>query len=149
LLQRMEGYRGLAILATNMKSALDRAFMRRLRFIVNFPFPGVVERKAIWQRAFPPETPIGEVEWDHLARLALTGGSIHSIALGASFLAARDSEEVTMARIVEAAREEFAKLDRPINESDFAWQESNGLMEGNAFEHTSAHRAAGARGDFV
>ena len=57
LLQRMEAYRGLAILATNMKSALDTAFMRRLRFIVNFPFPGVPERKRIWERAFPEETP--------------------------------------------------------------------------------------------
>ena len=57
LLQRMEAYRGLAILATNMKSALDTAFLRRLRFVVDFPFPGVAERRAIWQRAFPPETP--------------------------------------------------------------------------------------------
>lgn len=145
LLQRMEAYRGVAILATNMKNALDRAFMRRLRFIVTFPFPGAAERKAIWQRAFPPETPMGEVEWDHLARLAVTGGSIHNIALGASFLAARDGEEVTMARIVEAAREEFVKLDRPINELDFAWQESNGLMEGSAHERSSAHRTIGAR----
>ena len=56
LLQRMEAYRGLAILATNMKSALDTAFMRRLRFIVNFPFPGIPERKRIWERAFPEET---------------------------------------------------------------------------------------------
>ena len=56
LLQRMEAYRGLAILATNMKSALDTAFLRRLRFIVNFPFPGAAERRAIWERVFPPET---------------------------------------------------------------------------------------------
>ena len=58
LLQRMESYRGLAILATNMKSALDQAFMRRLRFIVNFPVPGPVERRLIWQKVFPAEVPL-------------------------------------------------------------------------------------------
>ena len=88
LLQRMEAYRGLAILATNMKGALDRAFLRRLRFVVNFPFPGVAERRAMWQRAFPSETPTAGLDPDRLARLALTGGSIQNIALNASFLAA-------------------------------------------------------------
>ncbi|MGD8626814.1 MAG: ATP-binding protein, partial [Anaerolineae bacterium] len=96
LLQRMEAYRGLAILATNLKSALDHAFLRRLRFIVNFPFPGAEERRAIWQRAFPPETPLGKLDFDRLARLSLTGGSIHNIALNAAFLAARAGTPVTM-----------------------------------------------------
>ena len=89
LLQRMEAYRGLAILATNMKSALDPAFMRRLRFIVNFPFPGVKERKLIWENVFPKAdesrgltgTPVEWLNYDHLAKLNLTGGSIHNIAL--------------------------------------------------------------------
>ena len=63
LLQRMEAYRGLAILATNMKSALDSAFLRRLRFIVNFPFPGPAERKAIWQKVFPPKTQAAELDF--------------------------------------------------------------------------------------
>src|SRR5207253_1816827 len=57
LLQRMEAFSGLAILATNMKSALDPAFMRRLRFIVNFPFPGPAERRQMWHKALPPEVP--------------------------------------------------------------------------------------------
>src|SRR3989440_8648996 len=59
LLQRIEAYRGLAILATNMKSALDQAFMRRLRFVVDFPYPGVGERRAIWERVFPAEAAVG------------------------------------------------------------------------------------------
>ncbi len=119
LLQRMEAYRGLAILATNFKSALDAAFMRRLRFIVNFPFPGVKERKAMWQKVFPPETPTEGLDFNRLAQFNLTGGSIHNIALNAAFLAAKAETPVQMERVLAAARAEFRKLDKPINEGDF------------------------------
>jgi hypothetical protein len=119
LLQRMEAYRGLAILATNLKSALDPAFMRRLRFVVNFPFPGPEERLRIWRHAFPPETPTERLDLGHLARLSFTGGSIHNIALSAAFLAARAGGAVTMPLVLEAARAELRKLEKPINEADF------------------------------
>lgn len=127
LLQRMEAFRGLAILATNMKSSLDQAFMRRLRFIVNFPFPGPAERKLIWERAFPKDdlennllgTPVEALDYHHLARLNLTGGSIHNIALNAAFLAARAGTAVTMPLVFEAARQEFRKLEKPVNEAEF------------------------------
>lgn len=119
LLQRMESYRGLAILATNMKTALDSAFMRRLRFVVNFSQPELAERKAIWQRMFPPEVPTSGLDFDRLARLNLTGGNIHSIALNAAFLAAQAGTPVTMSLTLSAARAEFRKLERPINEADF------------------------------
>ena len=76
LLQRMESFAGMAILATNMKSAMDQAFLRRLRFVVDFPFPGVAERAAIWNRAFPPATPTRGLDYDRLARLNVTGGHI-------------------------------------------------------------------------
>ena len=123
LLQRMEAYRGIAILATNMKSALDTAFMRRLRFIVNFPFPGPTERKLIWQKVFPLNTPLNEgLDYDRLARFNLTGGSIHNIALNAAFLAAQAGTPVTVQFILNAARAEFRKLERPINEAEFRWQ---------------------------
>lgn len=122
LLQRMEAFSGLAILATNMKSALDTAFLRRLRFIVNFPFPGVKERKEIWQNVFPPETPTQGLNFDRLARLNLTGGSIHNIAINAAFLAAQAGALVSMPLIFDAARAEFRKLEQPINEADFRWQ---------------------------
>ena len=128
LLQRMEGYRGLAILATNMKSALDPAFLRRLRFVVNFPFPGPAERKAIWQKVFPPETPTVGLDFDRLARLNLTGGSIHNIALNAAFLAAKACAPVTMPLVLDAARSEFRKLERPVNEADFRWQAAAGAV---------------------
>jgi hypothetical protein len=119
LLQRMESYRGLAILATNMKSALDTAFMRRLRFIVNFAFPGPVERKLIWQKVFPPQTPTVALDHDRLARLNLTGGSIHNIAVSAAFLAAaQQPPQVTMPLVLAAAGTEFRKLDRPISDAE-------------------------------
>ena len=123
LLQRMEAYRGLAILATNMKSALDTAFLRRLRFIVRFPFPGVAERKAIWQRVFPQDMPKSALDYDRLALLNVTGGHIHNVAINAAFLAARAVSPITMALVLEAARAEFRKIERPINEADFRWQE--------------------------
>jgi ATPase family associated with various cellular activities (AAA)/Winged helix domain, variant len=130
LLQRIESYRGLAILATNMKSALDTAFMRRLRFLVNFPFPGVADRRVLWRKVFPqrngqdaPHTPLAELDYDKLARLNLNGGNIHNIALNAAFLAAHAGTCVTMPLILEAVRTEFRKLDRPVNESDFRWTE--------------------------
>jgi hypothetical protein len=126
LLQRMEAYRGLAILATNMKSALDSAFMRRLRFVVNFPFPGVAERRRMWERVFPPETRTEPLDHERLARFNLTGGSIHNIALNAAFLAAQTGGPVTMPLLFEAARNEFRKLDRPINEADFRIVEAVG-----------------------
>lgn len=119
LLQRMEAYRGLAILATNMKSVLDPAFLRRLRFVVNFPFPGVDERRRMWERAFPPQTPTVDLDLRHLARFNLSGGNIASIALNAAFLAAAEGAPVAMAHVLDAARTELRKLERPINEADF------------------------------
>ena len=123
LLQRMEIYRGLAILATNVKSALDTAFVRRLRFIVDFPFPGLVERKAIWRGVFPPEAKTRGLDFDRLARLNLTGGNIHNVALNAAFLAVRSDKAVSMPLVLDAARAEFRKLGRPLSESDFRWEE--------------------------
>ena len=119
LLQRMESYGGLAILATNMKSALDPAFMRRLRFVVNFPFPGMVERKRLWQKVFPAHTPLDKLDFERLARLNLTGGNIYNVALNAAFMAASSDTPVTMPMLLSAARTEFQKLDRPVNEAEF------------------------------
>jgi SpoVK/Ycf46/Vps4 family AAA+-type ATPase len=119
LLQRMEAFSGLAILATNMKSALDPAFMRRLRFIVNFQFPGVTERKLIWERALPRQTPKEALDYDRLARLNITGGNIHSIAVNAAFLAATNRTPVTMPLLLTAARTELRKLEKPFSEAEF------------------------------
>jgi hypothetical protein len=119
LLQRLESYRGLAVLATNLKDALDKAFLRRLRFIVNFPFPGPGERRSIWEKVFPPETPLEELDFDHLARLNLTGGSVHNIALASAFLAANRGTAVTMATVLESAKTELRKIEKPVTDADF------------------------------
>lgn len=119
LLQRIEAYRGLAILATNMKSALDSAFMRRLRFIINFPFPNKIERQKMWQKVFPPETPIENLDFERLARLNLTGGSIHNIAINAAFLAISAETSITMPLLLTAVETELRKLEKPVNQTDF------------------------------
>lgn len=113
LLQRMESYRGLAILTTNLKNSLDRAFTRRIRFIVNFPFPDEKSRAEIWRKVFPPSVPTGGLDYGRLATLELAGGNIRNIALGAAFLAADEDSPVGMAHIMHAAREEYDKMGRP------------------------------------
>jgi hypothetical protein len=118
LLQRMEAYRGLAVLATNMKGALDHAFLRRLRFVVNFPFPDVAQRAEIWRRMFPATTPTEGLEATRLARLDVTGGSIRNIALNAAFLAAAAGEPVRTSHVLEAARAEYAKLEKPLTDAE-------------------------------
>jgi len=118
LLQRMEAYRGLAILTTNMKSALDTAFMRRIRFVVQFPFPDAAQRAQIWSGAFPAQTPTENLDPTGLARLAVAGGNIRNIALNAAFLAADAGEPVRMAHLLRAARSEYAKLEKPLNEME-------------------------------
>ena len=123
LLQRIEAYSGLAILATNMKSSMDPAFIRRLRFIVSFPFPAAKERLRIWQTVFPSQMPTTQdLDFKRLAHLNLTGGSIHNVALNAAFLAASKQVPVSMPLLLMAARTEFRKLGKPIEEAEFRWQ---------------------------
>ena len=118
LLQRMESYQGLAILATNMKEALDQAFVRRIRFIVNFPFPDHKSRAEIWKRIFPESTPKEGLDYDRLSRLNITGGVISNIALNASFLAADEGEPVNMEYIKRAVISEYAKMERPLSRAE-------------------------------
>lgn len=119
LLQRMEDYRGLAILCTNRRTALDRAFLRRLRFLLEFPFPNSENRRLIWSKAFPAETPLSGLDLDGLARLEITGGNIRNIALNAAFLAASEGASVQMAHVLHAARREYAKIDKLLTEAEF------------------------------
>jgi SpoVK/Ycf46/Vps4 family AAA+-type ATPase len=120
LLQHMEAYRGLAILTTNMKGMLDQAFLRRLRFVVQFPFPDLAQRGEIWRRVFPAETPLRGLDWSKLARLNATGGTIRNIALNGAFLAAEEGEPVQMSHLLRAARSEYAKLEKPLAEAESA-----------------------------
>jgi hypothetical protein len=115
LLQRMETYRGLAILTTNLKDAIDTAFMRRIRFIVQFPFPEAAHRREIWSKIFPVQTPVEGIDFDKLARLNVPGGNIRNIALNAAFLAADLGEPVRMSHLLRAAAAEYAKLGKPLS----------------------------------
>jgi SpoVK/Ycf46/Vps4 family AAA+-type ATPase len=115
LLQRMEAYRGLAVLTTNLRGALDPAFLRRIRYIVNFPFPDASLRQRIWERMFPPEAPTQDLGMEKLARLQLPGGNIRNIAMNAAFLAADEGTPIRMAHLLLAARRECAKLDKPLS----------------------------------
>jgi ATPase family associated with various cellular activities (AAA) len=118
LLQRIESYQGLAILTTNLKSSLDQAFQRRLRFTVTFPFPDAQQRAAIWQRIFPKDTPTQGLDPRRLAQLNVTGGHIRNIALNAAFSAAAAGKPVEMEHLLEAARLEAQKMERPLAESE-------------------------------
>ncbi|MBO3678511.1 ATP-binding protein [Streptomyces sp. NEAU-YJ-81] len=118
LLMRMEAYRGLAILTTNMKKALDPAFMRRIRFVVDFPFPGESERAEIWRRVLPAQAPMKDIDPQRLAQLTVAGGSIRNIALSGAFLAAEEGDRLQMRHMLAAARTEYQKLDRSLTPSE-------------------------------
>jgi len=119
LLQRMETYRGVAILATNMRDAIDRAFLRRLRFVVNFPFPSAADRERMWRIAFPADTPLAGLDYPRLAGIALTGAGIADAALAAAFRAAAADRAVGMTDVLDATRAVLRKQNRPVNEADF------------------------------
>jgi vesicle-fusing ATPase len=118
LLQRMESYRGLAILTTNLRSHIDRAFLRRLRFVIQFPFPDREQRADIWRRVFPPSAPLDGIDPVELARMTVPGGSIRSIALSAAFAAAEDGTPVTVDHVMRAARVEYAKSERSLTDAE-------------------------------
>ena len=118
LLQRMEAYQGLAILTTNFQSALDSAFERRLRFVVEFPFPDAERRSQIWQRIFPTQAPTQGLDYHKLGQLKVAGGNIRNIALNAAFLAAAADEPVQMGHILEATKREYLKLKRMLTKEE-------------------------------
>lgn len=118
LLQRMESYRGLAILTTNLKASIDPAFLRRIRFVVPFSFPDQQQRTEIWRRVFPKDTPTENLDFDKLARLGVAGGNIRNIAVNAAFIAADADEAVQMKHILAAARNEYVKLERPLTDAE-------------------------------
>lgn len=110
LLQRMEEYDGIIILATNYSQNIDAAFMRRIRFTVHFPLPDEPTRKAIWQSAFAAETPLGEIDYDYLARqFEFSGGQIKNVVWNACFFAAEENASVEMQHLVRAIQMELTK----------------------------------------
>ena len=120
LLQKMEEYDGVSILATNYQQNIDEAFKRRIQYVVEFPLPGAQERLGMWRRAFPKECPVQEtVDLQFLAeQFELTGSNIKNIAVNAAFLAASDEEAVGMQQILRALRNEYRKSGKRLTASE-------------------------------
>jgi SpoVK/Ycf46/Vps4 family AAA+-type ATPase len=121
LLQRMEEYDGMAILATNLHKNMDDAFVRRMHFTVEFPFPDARHRRLIWEKVWPTDTPrSAELDLDFMARqFELTGGNIRNIAVAAAFLAASDGQVVTMSQLVGATHREYQKMGKVMADGAF------------------------------
>jgi SpoVK/Ycf46/Vps4 family AAA+-type ATPase len=130
LLQRMEEYEGISILATNLRRNMDEAFVRRIAFVVQFPAPEEPERLRIWQGVFPAAMPRGDdLDLPFVARqFKLTGGHIKNVALAAAFLAAGDGGAVSMKHVVRATRRELQKMGRNVAPAEFGAY--TGLLEG-------------------
>lgn len=121
ILQRIEHYDGVVILATNYKRNIDEAFMRRMRYLVEFIMPSCELRREIWLSSFSPEIPVEHLDYDYLARqFELSGGSIKNIVLNAAFMAAQDGTAVQMHHILDSIRSENAKVGKPMLKQDFA-----------------------------
>jgi SpoVK/Ycf46/Vps4 family AAA+-type ATPase len=120
LLQKIEEFDGIAVLATNLRQNMDDAFVRRMRVIVEFPFPDEEYRRRIWKSVFPKEAPLGaDVELDALARMIrLSGGHIKNIALAGAFYAAANGQVIRTQHLMLAARREYQKLGRKMNDTD-------------------------------
>lgn len=120
LLQKMEEYEGITILATNLIQNFDEAYRRRLKFMINFPMPGSATRRLLWQKVFPPEIPMEDgVDFDFLAeRFELSGSNIKNIAVFASFLAAAAESELTMGHLLRALKHELSKAGKVIMRQD-------------------------------
>ena len=119
LLQRMEDYQGVAVLATNMRSALDPAFLRRLRFLVEFPFPDTPQRERIWRGVLPVQAEVAALDYQLLSAWEISGGNIRNIAVNAAFLAASEAAPIDMRHLVRAARHEYGKIGKLPSDAEF------------------------------
>jgi len=129
LLQKVEEYDGVVILTSNLRQNLDDAFLRRLQFCIEFPFPDERSRRLIWERTVPEQLPFAEdVDLRFLAeRFRLSGGSIRNALVNAAFLAARDGEAVAMRHLLWGIRREFQKLGKLIDEDEFVQRPGAGV----------------------
>ena len=120
LLQRMEAFNGITILATNLRTNIDEAFTRRLQFVVDFPFPRADDRRRIWETLFPAQVPHVELlDWQLLAdRFELAGGNIRNVIVTAVYHAAADGQVLTMQHLFHGVRRELQKMGRFVNEQD-------------------------------
>jgi SpoVK/Ycf46/Vps4 family AAA+-type ATPase len=130
LLQKMDEYEGVVILATNLRKNMDEAFSRRMHFVVEFPVPEEAERYRIWKSIFPPEAPLTkDTDVKFMARqFRITGGNIKNIALGAAFLGAANGGYINIENLIAATKREYQKMGKLCTEGEFA--EYFGLVKG-------------------
>lgn len=124
LLQRMERYDGVTILATNLRANLDEAFMRRLQFAIDFPFPEAEDRLRIWEALMPPHLPLETVDLDYMAEnFRLAGGNIRNIIVSAAYLASTNGQVVKMDHLLHGARRELQKMGYLVDEEvmNYEW----------------------------
>ena len=121
LLQKMDEYEGVVILATNLRKNMDDAFVRRVHFTVEFPFPAAEDRRRIWEKIWPAETPRSpELDLSIMAgRFELAGGSIRNIAVAAAFLAANDGQGIEMGHLLHATQREYQKMGKVVVDGEF------------------------------
>ncbi|MGH2633654.1 MAG: ATP-binding protein [Tepidiformaceae bacterium] len=121
LLQRMEEYAGMVVLATNLKSNLDEAFLRRLHFVIDFPMPDEDDRRRIWKATIPSAMPMtDDVDLEFLSRqFKIAGGNIRNVVLAAAFLASSEGSSVGMRHMVRGIRREYQKLGRMVTDAEF------------------------------
>src|SRR5262249_5079464 len=121
LLQKIEGHDGLVILATNLRHNLDEAFVRRMQFVVEFPFPDEEHRRRLWRLMLSPEVPTATgIDLAFLAKqFKLTGGHIKNVVVAAAFLAAADGTALTMAHLIRSTKREYQKLGWICSKADF------------------------------
>ena len=121
LLQKMEEYEGMVILATNLHKNMDDAFRRRMHFIIEFPFPDAADRQRIWEGIWPAALPLAaDLDLAFLAeRVVVAGGNIRNIALAAAFLAAADGQVVTLPHLVKATEREYQKMGKLLTGKEF------------------------------
>lgn len=127
LLQRIETYPGIVVLSTNLLGNIDKAFTRRFKFIIEYPFPGAAQRRELWRKAFPADAPLaGDIDLDLLAdRAPLSGGNIGNIVLRAAFYAAGAGRAIGMADLLKAVEREYDKLGKVFAPGEFAWGEDD------------------------
>lgn len=114
LLQKIEEYEGISMLATNYLNNIDKAFLRRINYVITYPFPNAMSRKQIWIGMFPVEAPLDEdVDFDYLSKtFEIAGGNIKNVVVYSAFIAAEEKKCISMRHILYAAKYELQKMDK-------------------------------------
>ena len=121
LLQKIEEYDGICILATNFQKNIDAVFMRRMHYVVEFPIPNGKDRYKIWQDAFPKEAQVEkDLDFKFLSEnFRLSGASITNIVISAAFMAVKNSDKITMKYLINSIKQDYQKIGKPISKEEF------------------------------